>query len=97
MADLDDEALLDIADLLIFALDALEGDADFEPSLGSVTSDGVRCQRSDQRYWSEGLMDDREEQCEGEGEPENNCCNWPDEDDQSDVWQARRPNSTSLA
>ena len=46
----------------INALDAIEGDADFEPSLGSTGGWG------DQTYWIEaGPTDDREWECEDEG------------------------------
>lgn len=76
---------LDLADAIIRELDAIEGDADAEPSLGSLGGTGLAAEQSDQRRWAGGVSDDREEQCEGEGEPEFEGCYWPNGGDQRDL------------
>ena len=58
------QRLLDEAQRLIWELDDSDGDPDLEPSLGSVAAS----QRADQQDWAEGAADEREDQCEGEGE-----------------------------
>jgi hypothetical protein len=65
--------LLDAADHIIVELDALEGDADYEPWLGFLEPVGW-CDGLDQRRGAAGANDDREEQCEGEGDMHANGC-----------------------
>ena len=51
----------------IAALDAYDGDADLEPSMGA--SEAVCVQwPTDQRHWAQGSGDEREQECEGEGD-----------------------------
>lgn len=83
--DLAHDLLLDLADAIIRELDVITGDADAEPSLGSLGGTGRAAEQHDQRVWGRGACDDREEQCEGEGEPEFEGCTWPDEGDQRDL------------
>jgi hypothetical protein len=47
----------------IAALDAFDRDPDLEPALGA----SVPRLYTDQRYWAEGVTDDREHECEDEG------------------------------
>jgi hypothetical protein len=54
---------------LLAALDAMDGDPELEPSLGSVRGgDSLSAGGSiDQRRWAQGASDEREEACEDEG------------------------------
>ena len=54
------ERLLDAAERLMAELDDDASDADLEPALGALAC-------LDQRYWNDGVADDREEVCEDEG------------------------------
>ena len=56
-------------DRAIAALDAYDGDADLEPSLGWPEG---------RHRWGSGGTDDREEQCEGEGDYDERepSCGW---------------------
>ena len=83
---------------LLAAMDAMDGDPDFEPMLGAGESG---CWPSDQRRWIQGgdtdereaVSEDEGAQCEGEGdhderEPEvGDMCNWQDEGDQTTLRQ----------
>lgn len=82
------DLLLDLANAIIRELDELQGDPDAEPSLGSLGGTRQACERGDQRGWAGGASDDREEQCEGEGEPEYEECYWADEGDQRNLERA---------
>lgn len=42
-------------------LDSLDGDAELEPSLGSVNSSANYCTAGDQLFWTGGANDDREQ------------------------------------
>jgi len=58
----------------IAALDAYDGDADLEPSLGSAGGP----QPYSQRLWGRSASDEREEECEGEGDYDERepSCGW---------------------
>ena len=70
------EALEAAISVAIDTLDALDGDADLEPSHGSVSVQPW----DDQRRWSQGARDDREEACEDEGAQVDTGSLDPDED-----------------
>jgi hypothetical protein len=58
------ERLLNVVEGVLADLDALDGDADLEPSLASL---GALSASFDQTRWAVGLTADLEEQCEGGG------------------------------
>ncbi|MCJ2051242.1 hypothetical protein [Methylobacterium sp. J-070] len=90
------EADLDRVDRCLSLLDALDGDADFEPSLGSSETVGnpplfrrcnypegiAVCFRGDQRPWAEGSNDDREQD---DADSDETAPEWT-----GDGWQAFR-------
>lgn len=77
------ERLLEAVQTTVDELDALDPDADLEPSLGAV---GAVSEYRSQERWAQGAADEREEQCEDEGgacedEGANNGDYEPDTDD----------------
>ena len=65
------EELLASADVLIDALDAMDGDPDREPFLGAAESGpgfSFRGELGDQTLWGRSAMDDREEENEHGGD-----------------------------
>ena len=58
------QRLLDEAQRLIWELDDSDGDPDLEPSLGGLGT----YQATDQRYWSEGAAEEREDNARRRGE-----------------------------
>lgn len=95
-------------EILIAAMDAIDGDPDMEPSLGSV---GAEIVYFDQRKWAQGVTDDREVECEDEGaqcddeghdsdtEPNGDEDDYSPCEDQlqpSDLWAARNRDYASI-
>lgn len=100
--------LCGVLDRLIAEMDALDGDADFEPSLGSV---GAPVSYYSGGEWAQGVTDDREMECEDEGaqcddeghdsdtEPngdEDDCSRSEDELQAHEIWAARNRDYASI-